>query len=108
MGSSAITLPRAVAEIIARSRRDPDARPRARPEPTARLAGRHEIGLDAIIRRCRETLDPCDATQHLVRSHVVTLGGRYRDRVTRTPAGWRIAHRELEFVWIAGNPGVPG
>ncbi|MCJ7439204.1 MAG: nuclear transport factor 2 family protein [Acidimicrobiia bacterium] len=105
-------------------------------DATACFAGRDEIGLEAIIGRCRDTLDPCDATQHLVSNHLVTLegdtataqcelqaqhvrrggdggstftlGGRYRDRVTRTPAGWRIAHRELEVVWIAGNPGVLG
>ena len=103
---------------------------------TACLAGRNEIGLEAIIARCRRVLDPCNATQHLVGNHLVTLdgdtataqcevqaqhvrrgvdggstftlGGRYRDRLTRTPAGWRITHRDLEVAWIAGNPGVLG
>jgi 3-phenylpropionate/cinnamic acid dioxygenase small subunit len=105
-------------------------------DATARLGGIDEIGIDAIIERCRRNLDPCNATQHLVGNHLVTLdrdtataecevqaqhvrrgvdggsaftlGGRYHDRVARTPAGWRIVHRDLEVVWIAGNPGVLG
>jgi len=105
-------------------------------DATACLAGIDEIGLEAIIARCSRVLDPCNATQHLVGNHLVTLdgdtataqcevqaqhvrrgveggstftlGGRYRDQVTRTPAGWRITHRDLETSWVTGNPGVLG
>ena len=105
-------------------------------DATADLAGIGEVGLEAIIARCRRVLDPCNATQHLVGNHLVTLdgdtataqcevqaqhirrgvdggstftlGGRYRDQVTRTPAGWRITHRDLETSWVTGNPGVLG
>jgi hypothetical protein len=34
------------------------------------------------------------------------LGGRYSDRVVRTPAGWRIAHRTLHRMWTTGNRDV--
>jgi 3-phenylpropionate/cinnamic acid dioxygenase small subunit len=34
------------------------------------------------------------------------FAGRYLDRLTRTPDGWRIADRTLEAMWTAGNPGV--
>lgn len=106
------------------------------PDATADLAGVDAIGVDAIIRRCRETLERCDATQHLVGNHLVTLegddgvsecevhaqhvrrgadggstftlGGRYRDRVVRAADGWRIAHRDLQVVWVTGNGGVLG
>jgi hypothetical protein len=36
------------------------------------------------------------------------LGGRYTDRITRTPDGWRFTHRRLETWWIDGNPAVLG
>lgn len=104
------------------------------PDATACLGGDDVVGVEAIIDRCRRTLDPCDATQHLVGGHLVDvdgdtataecdlqaqhvrkrteggsrfmLGGRYHDRLVRTPAGWRITHRVLDFVWFSGNPAV--
>jgi hypothetical protein len=44
--------------------------------------------------------------QHVVDGDVFTIGGTYRDRLTRTLAGWRIAHRTLLPTWTAGNPAV--
>lgn len=42
---------------------------------------------------------PAGATTHEV-------GGTYHDRLVRTPAGWRIAHRRLEVTWSNGNAGI--
>ena len=41
--------------------------------------------------------------QHVIGREVLTVGGVYRDRIVRTPAGWRIAHRSLDPVWQTGN-----
>lgn len=41
--------------------------------------------------------------QHVIGREVLTVGGAYYDRVVRTPAGWRIAHRRLDPVWQTGN-----
>lgn len=91
-------------------------------------------GLRAIEDTCRQALSPLTATQHLIANVLVTLrgdeaeticylqaqhvrsgtpggenfiiGGRYLDRFTRTPLGWRIKHRRLEGTWTEGNPAV--
>jgi hypothetical protein len=34
------------------------------------------------------------------------VGGTYEDRLVRTGAGWRIAHRVMTQTWTEGNPGV--
>jgi hypothetical protein len=40
---------------------------------------------------------------------VLTEGGRYHDRLVRTPDGWRIATRREEPVWNTWPPGLrPG
>lgn len=31
------------------------------------------------------------------------MGGRYEDRLIRTPAGWRITHRSITIDWREGN-----
>ena len=33
-------------------------------------------------------------------------GGRYDDRLRRTPGGWRFTHRSITSVWSEGNPAV--
>lgn len=91
-------------------------------------------GAEAIVKLCRAVLDGLDASQHMITNMVIVtdgdsgsavcyfqaqhvvrgtaggdnylVGGTYRDRVVRTPAGWRIAHRTLEPTWMEGNPGV--
>lgn len=91
-------------------------------------------GFAAIEALCRRTLEPLDASQHLVGSIEIevsgddararcafqaqhtrrgceggdnyTLGGTYRDQLVRTPHGWRIRHRELRVSWQQGNPRV--
>jgi hypothetical protein len=88
-------------------------------------------GADGIIALVRRTLERVDTTQHLVGNLVVHLegdeatatsaaiaqhvragapggpdylvGARYSDRLVRTPAGWRIAHRTIHRVWRTGN-----
>lgn len=91
-------------------------------------------GIEAITALIRGTIGDLDGTQHLVGNVVVRvegdeaaadcylisqhvradtpggdhylLGGRYADRVVRTPAGWRIAHRTLHRMWTMGNRDV--
>jgi hypothetical protein len=70
--------------------------------------GNHVVTLDGDAATAQ-----CEVQAQHVRRGVdggstFTLGGRYRDRLTRTPDGWRIAHRDLEVVWVAGNPAVLG
>ena len=88
-------------------------------------------GADAIVSLVSSTLTGLDATQHLVGNVVVRLngdrasadcylisqhvrtgtpggdhyllGGRYEDRLVRTPEGWRIAFRRLHRMWVMGN-----
>lgn len=38
--------------------------------------------------------------------NTLEIGGTYRDRLVRTPDGWRIEHRELEVTWTEGNHGI--
>jgi hypothetical protein len=33
-------------------------------------------------------------------------GGRYNDRLRRTPDGWRFTYRRITSVWSEGNPAV--
>lgn len=91
-------------------------------------------GIDAIRARVRGALEHVDGSHHLVGNHEVEIdgdtathrcylqaqhmrraaaggphfivAGRYEDRMVRTPAGWRIAHRTLVVMWTEGNPGV--
>jgi hypothetical protein len=101
------------------------------PDATAEL-GRSLSGLDAIKERIRGALEPLDASQHLVATPQIRIdgdratcrcylqaqhvkggalfmvGGRYDDRVVRTPAGWRIEHRVLTVMWTEGHPKVLG
>jgi 3-phenylpropionate/cinnamic acid dioxygenase small subunit len=91
-------------------------------------------GLAEITALIRGTIADLDATQHLVGNVVVQvhadeatadcylisqhirrdtpggdhyfLGGRYSDRLLRTPSGWRIAHRTLHRMWATGNRDV--
>ena len=34
------------------------------------------------------------------------VAGTYRDRVVRTPEGWKIAERQLTVLWTQGNERV--
>ncbi len=91
-------------------------------------------GIDAIIEVIAGALTPLDGSQHLVGSHIVDVDGdtatcrcylhgqhirhdveggphfvvalTYDDRLVRTDAGWRIAHRRLLPSWTSGNPAV--
>jgi hypothetical protein len=104
------------------------------PEATANLRGIECDGLDAIIDRIAKSIARLDATQHIVSNHQVAvtgdtatsrchlqsqhvrrgteggdnyvIGGYYSDRLVRTPAGWRIAHRDLFELWNDGNLAV--
>ena len=102
------------------------------PDATAELAAASLlVGVDAITNRIRIALENLDDCQHLVGNHEVTIdgddathrcylqaqhireaavggpnylvGGRYEDRMVRTPDGWRIAHRTLTVMWTDGN-----
>lgn len=104
------------------------------PNATALLGAPELHGLDAIVAHIRGTLEPLDASQHLVANHQVAVhggqatsrcgfqaqhvrrsavdgrtylvGGRYDDELVRTPDGWRISRRALVPIWREGNPGV--
>lgn len=104
------------------------------PDATATLRGVECDGVDQIIARIGGSILRLDRTQHLVGNHQVTVdgdtgthrchlqsqhvregteggdnflvGGYYEDRVVRTPAGWRIAHRLMQQTWTEGNPSV--
>lgn len=104
------------------------------PDATAQLGGTWCDGIDAIIARISSALSPLDDSQHLIGNHEVVVdgdtatcrcylqaqhvrqvpegspnfivAGRYEDRLERTPAGWRIRHRDLITMWTEGNPAV--
>lgn len=105
------------------------------PDATADLATTSElVGIEAIVDRIRTALELLDDSQHLVGNHEVDVdgdnathrcylqaqhvraaavggpnylvGGRYEDRLVRTSAGWRIAHRTLTVMWTDGNLAV--
>jgi hypothetical protein len=91
-------------------------------------------GLDSVKAKMAAVLSRLTATQHNLTTSVVTeapggaagttylvaqhvragadggdtyaMGVTYRDRFVRTPAGWRIARRELAGSWRSGNPAV--
>ena len=91
-------------------------------------------GRDAIVARLGAGVERYDAPRHLDGNHVavvhgdeaehtcyfqaqhvrrglpdgetILVGGRYDDRLRRTPDGWRLTHREVTKVWSQGNPTV--
>ena len=88
-------------------------------------------GRDDYVARVRGSLDGCGPTQHLLGNYRIELdgseascacyvrafhldaergaaltydmGGEYRDRLRRTPEGWRIGHRTLEILYEVGS-----
>ncbi|MDO9407709.1 nuclear transport factor 2 family protein [Patulibacter sp.] len=97
------------------------------------LEGRNE-GVEEIIAACHRALVGLDSSQHLVGNvevevdgdaatascylhaqhylvspsgvNTFVVGGTYRDRIVRTPDGWRIEHRALATTWTDGNAAV--
>ncbi|MEO9330624.1 nuclear transport factor 2 family protein [Gordonia aurantiaca] len=89
-------------------------------------------GWRSIAEVCAKALDPLDASQHLVGTHVIDVAGdsgtvscyfqaqhvrgegqhlvagTYRDEVHRTAAGWRIARRTQRVTWTSGDASVLG
>lgn len=91
-------------------------------------------GVEEITDLVRSAIGDLDATQHLLGNLRVTvdgdtatadcylvaqhvraaapggdhylLGGRYNDRLLRTPEGWRITSRTLHRMWATGNRDV--
>jgi ketosteroid isomerase-like protein len=105
------------------------------PDATAELGNPDAlVGIEAIRGRIRTALEHLDDSQHLVGNHEVEvtgdtathrcylqaqhvrqaapggpnymIAGRYEDRLVRSPAGWRIAHRTLVVMWSEGNVAV--
>ena len=105
------------------------------PDATAELgAGAKYAGRDKVVGRVSAALGQLDESQHLVGNHEVKVdgdtathrcylqaqhvrrdatggpnyivAGRYEDRLERTTAGWRIAHRNLVVMWTQGNLAV--
>lgn len=97
-------------------------------------SGERLRGPDAIVARISTSVERFDATHHLNGNHVAAVrgdeaehmcyyqaqhvrlglpdgekflgGGRYDDRLRRTPDGWRFTHRRITSVWTEGNPAV--
>jgi ketosteroid isomerase-like protein len=97
-------------------------------------SGERLSGPDAIVARISASLERFDATHHLNGNHVAAVdgneaehtcyyqaqhvrrglpggekflsGGRYDDRLRRTPDGWQFTHRRITSVWSEGNPAV--
>ena len=57
-------------------------------------------------RRAEATADCYLISQHIRGADHYFLGGRYHDRLVRTPDGWRIAHRTLQKMWTEGSRDV--
>jgi 3-phenylpropionate/cinnamic acid dioxygenase small subunit len=90
----------------------------------------------AIEDTCSAALTPLTGSQHLIGNVLVDVdgdtasstcylqaqhvkagtdggdlfifAGRYRDKLVRTEAGWRITERRLDAMWTDGNPAVLG
>ncbi len=103
-------------------------------DATAVLGAGEQNGIEEIWGKVHLVLSPLTCSQHLVGSHLVEVdgdtathrchfhaqhvwqgceggdqyivAGTYEDRVERTPAGWRIRHRDLTVLWTSGNPRV--
>lgn len=102
------------------------------PDATAKLGNAHLLeGIDAIWGRIHAALGNLTVSQHLIGSQLVEVtgdtatqrcylhaqhvregteggtqyivAGTYIDRLERTPAGWRIRHRDLTVQWTSGN-----
>ena len=101
------------------------------PQATAQLGSSSQNGIEEILERVSSTLDRFIGSQHMVSTHeieidgdtatcrcylqaqhvrpegeeppLLTVGGRYEDRLVRTPDGWRIAHRTLTSIWRTGE-----
>ena len=97
-------------------------------------SGERISGPTAIVARISASLARFDATHHLNGNHVAAVrgdeaehtcyyqaqhvrlglpggemfldGGRYDDRLRRTPDGWRFTHRRITSVWSDGNSAV--
>jgi nitrogen fixation-related uncharacterized protein len=104
------------------------------PDATANLGGTEHVDRESIKGRIRKALQSLDDSQHIVATHQITIdgdkarsrcylhaqhvlrraeggpnyivAGRYEDQLRRTPAGWRIARRDLIVMWTDGNINV--
>jgi len=73
------------------------------------LVGNHEVTVDhddpdAATHRCYLQAQHVRAGVQGGANYLV--GGRYDDRLRRTPDGWRIVHRTLTVMWTDGNIAV--
>lgn len=94
----------------------------------------HFDGRDAIVQFISQVLNQCGPTQHLLGNYRIevdgdtatakcylaaihagigdyqgqtqTVWGEYRDRLVKTPAGWRIVHHELAGIHGEGDVGI--
>lgn len=105
------------------------------PEATAHYVGVGDCnGAQSIIDLVSGVLDRCGNTQHLIgnvridvqgteasaacylqaihaglgdySNQLLIIWGEYRDRLVKTPAGWRIAYRELITLHSQGDIGL--
>lgn len=106
------------------------------PDATADYGAFQPAGREAIVAAIRSRLGGCGATQHLLGNQEVAVEGdtasarcrvrafhvgrgerreqsyevfaEYRDRLVRTPEGWRIAHRTMRVALERGTREVLG
>ena len=63
------------------------------------LLANHEIALDGDRATATTYLHATQIEGEEAGGGIIVTGGVYRDALVRTPAGWRIAERELRGLW---------
>lgn len=70
---------------------------------TQHLIGSHQVVVDGDTATCR-------SYAHIILTRRIdgewaqfAMGARYHDMLRRTPAGWRIHHREARAMWRSGD-----
>jgi ketosteroid isomerase-like protein len=73
---------------------------------TQHLLGNIVIDVDGDEARSKCYLQAIHAGKGEFAGKAMTVWGEYRDRLRRTPAGWRIVHRELAGIHADGDVGM--
>lgn len=71
--------------------------------PTQHLLGNHRIELDGDRATCACYVRAFHLDRDRGADLTYDMGGEYRDRLERTPDGWRIVHRTLEVLYEVGS-----
>lgn len=74
--------------------------------PSQHLLANHRVELDGDAARCVCQVRAFSAGAGAAAGRSYELLGEYRDRLVRTPEGWRIAHREMSVHHEIGSRDV--